>query len=229
MIVYKFGGTALLDENQVVKNIKEGLKKYKKILVVVSAIGRSNNPYSTDTLIEFANNTSEDEKALIVSCGEVISSVKLSGLLNKEKIKSYAPSIYDLNLEYDEGFKVHYKIVDYVFKYDVVIIPGFIGLKNNKICLLPRGGSNITASFFAYYFNVDLVIFTDVDGLYDKDPKTDKTSKKYRKITYEKLKELNIVKPSLFPIEGINYLEKKNINVLVRDNYNKNGTKISRN
>ena len=31
MIVFKFGGTTLLDEKQVVKNIQEGLKKYKKV------------------------------------------------------------------------------------------------------------------------------------------------------------------------------------------------------
>ena len=229
MIVFKFGGTALLDEKQVVKNIKDGIKKYKKVLVVASAIGRYPNPYATDTLDSIAGDVSDEEKALLISCGEVISSVKLSSLLKKEHIKSIAVSIYDINLEYNEGFKVDYKIVDYMHKYDVVIVPGFIGLKNNKISLLPRGGSNITASFFAYYFNVNLVIFTDVDGLYDKDPKSDKNSKKYKKITYEKLKELVKAKPSLFPPEGIKYLEKKNIKVLIRDNFNANGTKIALN
>lgn len=228
MIVYKFGGTSLLEEELVIKNIKEGLKKYKKILVVVSAIGRYPSPYATDTLSNLALNVSDDEKALLISCGEVISSVKLSSLLKKEHIKSIALSIYDINLEFTDKFKVSYDIVNYIHKYDVVIIPGFIGLKGNKICLLQRGGSNITASFFANYFNSNLVIFTDVDGLYDVDPKENKNGKKYKKINYETLRKLAKNDPKLFPIKGIEYLEEKNINVLVRSNVSSNGTKIGK-
>ncbi|MFW5976475.1 MAG: aspartate kinase, partial [Bacillota bacterium] len=81
-IVQKFGGTTLNNKEkriQVVNRIKEVFKKDIFPIVVVSAMGRSGEPYSTDTLIELACESNGDipprEKALIMSCGEVISSV----------------------------------------------------------------------------------------------------------------------------------------------------------
>ena len=99
MIVYKYGGTALLDEEQLISTVNEGLVHYEKIILVVSAIGRYPSPYSTDTLFKMCDCVSEMEKARIVSCGEIISSVSVSNILNKNNINAIALSIYDINLE----------------------------------------------------------------------------------------------------------------------------------
>lgn len=226
MIVYKYGGTTLLNEDGLLSTITEGLNKYNKIVLIVSAIGRYPAPYATDSFFRMCDNVTESEKARLVSCGEIISSVYISNLLNKNNINAIALSIYDINLIYDDGFVVSDRVKDYINEHDVVIIPGFIGLKNNETILLPRGGSNITASFFAYYFNCDLVIFTDVDGLYLEDPKINKQAKKINVVSYEHLKELTKNNPSLFPLEGIRYLEEGNINVTVRNTCYSLGTVI---
>ena len=55
MIVYKYGGTALLDEEQLIATVNEGLKEYEKIILIVSAIGRYPAPYSTDTLFKMCD------------------------------------------------------------------------------------------------------------------------------------------------------------------------------
>lgn len=217
MIVYKYGGTTLLNEDGLLSTVNEGIKMHGKIILIVSAIGRYPSPYSTDALFKMCGHVSEKEKARIVSCGEIISSVYVANLLNNSGIKSTSISIYDINLEYKDGFSVDSKIKNYLEDYDVIIIPGFIGLYENEPVLLPRGGSNITASFFAYYFNCDLVIFTDVDGLYHKDPKIDKNAKKLNLLSYDNLKLLTKDNPSLFPLEGINYLEMGNVNVTIRN------------
>lgn len=226
MIVYKYGGTTLLNEDGLLSTVKEGIKLHEKIILIVSAIGRYPAPYSTDALFKMCDNVSDKEKARIVSCGEVISSVYVSNLLNKNFIKSISLSIYDINLKYHNGFSVDQKIKEYLNDFDVVIIPGFIGLYENEPILLPRGGSNITASFFAYYFNCDLVIFTDVDGLYHKDPKFNKDAKKLNTLSYDNLKQLTKDNPSLFPLEGISYLESGNVNMTIRNTCFSLGTVI---
>lgn len=228
MIVYKYGGTTLLNEDGLLTTVKEGLKKHGKIILIVSAIGRNPAPYSTDALFKMCDYVTEKEAARIVSCGEIISSVSVSNILNKNNIDAIALSIYDINLNYDNGFEVDPKISKYIEEYDVVIIPGFIGLKNNEPVLLPRGGSNITASFFAYYFNCDLVIFTDVDGLYHKDPKLNKDAQKINILSYELLKELTKDNPALFPMIGINYLELGSVNVTIRNTCYSLGTMIKK-
>ena len=228
MIVYKYGGTALLDEEQLISTVNEGLVQYEKIILIVSAIGRYPSPYSTDTLFKMCDCVSEMEKARIVSCGEIISSVKVSNILNKNYIKSISLSIYDINLIFDDGFKVDDKIFEYLKLFDVIVIPGFIGLKDNEPVLLPRGGSNITASFFASYFNCDLIIFTDVDGLYYEDPKLNHKAERIEVLSYDTLKEITKYNPSLFPSMGIKYLELGNVNVTIRNTYSKGGTMIKK-
>lgn len=228
MIVYKYGGTALLDEEQLIATVNEGIKEYEKIVLIVSAIGRYPAPYSTDTLFKMCDCVSEKEKARIVSCGEIISSVKVSNILNKNYIDSVALSIYEINLKYNDGFTVDDKINEYFEDYDVIVIPGFIGLNNNEPVLLPRGGSNITASFFANYFKCDLIIFTDVDGLYYEDPKLNNRAERISILSYDTLKEITKYNPSLFPSLGIKYLEMGSVNVTIRNTYSKIGTEIKK-
>ena len=228
MIVYKYGGTALLDEEQLIATVNEGLHEYKKVVLIVSAIGRYPAPYATDTLFKMCDCVSEKEKARIVSCGEIISSVKVSNTLNKNYIKSIALSIYDINLKYNDGFSVSKNIYEYLKEYDVIVIPGFIGLNENEPVLLPRGGSNITASFFASYFKCDLVIFTDVDGIYYEDPKLNNKAERIRVLSYDTLKEITKYNPSLFPSLGIKYLEMGSVNVTIRNTYSKFGTMIKK-
>ena len=110
MIVFKYGGTALLQEEKLIKTVIEGLKEYKKIILVVSALARYPEPYATDTLFKMCECTNEKETARIVSCGEIISSVRVSNILNKNFIKALSVSIYDIGLNYNEGFTVNDKI-----------------------------------------------------------------------------------------------------------------------
>lgn len=229
MIVFKFGGVVLQNEERVVNIIKEGITKYDKIVVVVSAIGRIYSPYSTDTLYSMCKHVSEKEVFRLVSCGEIISSVLVSDMLRKNNINAIALSLYEIDLKYDGVFSMNDLIINKLKQYDVVIIPGFLGLKDNEIVLLPRGGSNITASYLANFLNSELIIFTDIDGIYSHDPKLHKDSIKYKKISYDDLKEITRENQKLFPLEGIKYLEEKNVKVLIRSLDGNEGTIIQSN
>ena len=228
LIVYKFGGTALLEEEKVLDVVKLGLLEHQKIIVVVSAIGRTLSPYSTDALYDMSRYVSSKESYRLVSCGEIISSVIVSNLFRKNGINAISLSIYEMNLIFDDGFKMNDSIEKYLKEYDVVIVPGFVGLKDNEPVLLPRGGSNITASYLASYFKSNLVIFTDVDGIYYTDPRIDKNAKRIRVASYDTLKEIVKNNQKLFPNMGIKYLEESNVVVLIRSLDNKNGTIVKK-
>src|SRR5699024_10156107 len=62
--------------------------------IVVSALGRKPDPYSTDALLEMANvsasNSSNRELDLLLSCGETIASVVLSNELKENHVNATA-------------------------------------------------------------------------------------------------------------------------------------------
>ena len=63
-----------------------------KIVVVVSAMGRKGDPYATDTLFSLINGSkssiSKRETDLLLSCGEVISSIVFTNMLLASGYKS---------------------------------------------------------------------------------------------------------------------------------------------
>src|SRR5690625_2638461 len=97
--VQKFGCTSLKDKKSresVIRHIKTTLEQDQKIVVVVSAIGRYPDCYATDTLlslVDYPNHAvTKREIDLLMSCGEIISSVVLTNELRKQNIRSYAMS-----------------------------------------------------------------------------------------------------------------------------------------
>src|SRR5690625_4814608 len=96
IIVQKFGGTSVATpaaRELVMRHIIRAREDGYRPVVVVSAMGREGDPYATDTLIrlfrEAGGFASEREQDLLLSCGEVISSVILAQNL---KAKGY-PSL----------------------------------------------------------------------------------------------------------------------------------------
>ena len=95
IIVQKFGGTSVSTEEsrelcglKIVNEIKKG----NKVVAVVSAMGRIGDPYATDTLqgLVDGKKTNKRDMDLLMSCGEVISSVVLASMLNTMGYKAHA-------------------------------------------------------------------------------------------------------------------------------------------
>ena len=74
-------------------------------------------------------------------------------------------------------------------KGKIVIVAGFQGINGEgNITTLGRGGSDTTAVALAAFLKADLCqIFTDVDGVYDRDPHIFADAEKYERIGYEKM------------------------------------------
>lgn len=71
----------------------------------------------------------------------------------------------------------------------IVVVTGFQGISDDgDITTLGRGGSDTTAVALAAYLGADRCqIFTDVDGIYDRDPRRFPDATRFGRISYEKM------------------------------------------
>ena len=75
---------------------------------------------------------------------------------------------------------------------NVVVVAGFQGIgPDGNITTLGRGGSDTTAVALAAYLKADCCqIFTDVDGVYDRDPRQYPDAVRFGRISYDKMLKL---------------------------------------
>ena len=71
----------------------------------------------------------------------------------------------------------------------IVVVAGFQGINGaGDITTLGRGGSDTTAVALAAFLRADLCqIYTDVDGVYDRDPRRYSDVVRYNRISYQKM------------------------------------------
>ena len=97
IMVMKFGGTSVQTEEtrrHVIKHISRNVESGKKVVAVVSAMGRKGDPYSTDTLISLLKDVGEPvnpaELDSVMSIGERRSSAYFSHLLTRNGMPAAA-------------------------------------------------------------------------------------------------------------------------------------------
>ena len=227
-LVMKFGGASVAKSKNfldICKIILKRKEEFKKIIVVISAMGKT-----TDKLLKLAKSIvdepSKREQDMLVSVGERISMALLSMALQKNMIKSISftgsqSGIITCNNH--TNAKIidvrPNRIVDAFNNYDVVIVAGFQGVSMEKeITTLGRGGSDTSAVALAVALNSEMVEFyKDVEGIYDKDPKTDSMAMFYDELTYEKALEIceNSFHSVLHP-RAIKLAQNNNIRLVIR-------------
>ncbi|MBM6618389.1 aspartate kinase [Bacillus suaedaesalsae] len=203
IIVQKFGGTSVKNEESrkhAVRHIQEALNEGYKVVTVVSAMGREGDPYATDTLLGLVNGTkgsvSKREYDLLVSCGEVISSVVFSNELNQLGINATAITGAKAGFRTNNDHQ-HAKIIDMecdelkemLNKFDVVVVAGFQGVsKNGDVTTLGRGGSDTSASALGVALKAEWIdIFTDVEGVMTADPRIVENARPINVVTYTEI------------------------------------------
>ena len=198
IVVQKFGGSSVenLDKLKIVSG--QILKEYKegnKVVVVVSAQGKTTDKLIQDEL-EISNNINKREHDVLVSVGEQITIAKLAILLNSMGYNAISLTGWQIPILTDENHTNATiknidttKILKFLNENYIVIVAGFQGIDiNNNITTLGRGGSDTTAVALAAYLNADRCdIYTDVDGVFEKDPKKYPDSKKYKTISYDSM------------------------------------------
>ncbi|WP_165967140.1 aspartate kinase [Jeotgalibacillus sp. S-D1] len=202
IIVQKFGGSSLTTTSlrqQAVTHVKKAVDKGTKSIVVVSAQGRLGDPYATDTLLSLIgkgskNELPDEQQALLLSCGEVISAVVFSHELSKVGISCKVMTGREAQIITDDECRmatiqrVNGKPFFEAFKeVDVVVVTGFQGITHQgKVSTLGRGGSDTTASALACSVEADAVyIYTDVEGVMSGDPTIVDTPTTLESISYD--------------------------------------------
>lgn len=200
-IIQKFGGTSVKTTEtrlQAVRHVQKAVNDGYKVVVVVSAMGRSGDPYATDTLLSLVNKAhiTKREQDLLVSCGETISAVVFSELLNSHGVQAQAMSGARAGFRTNEEFqnaKIKEMKCDHLIKtlesVDVVVVTGFQGQsQSGDITTLGRGGSDTSATALGAAIHAEWVdIFTDVEGVMTADPRIVHDARALQTMSYNEI------------------------------------------
>jgi aspartate kinase len=200
IIVQKFGGTSVRDDKgrkHAQGHIEKALAEGYKVVVVVSAMGRKGDPYATDTLLSLAGGNqskiSKREQDMLLSCGELISSIVFTNMLLENGIKATAltgaQAGFRTNNDHTNAKIIDMKCERLLKEFeqaDVVVVAGFQGAaKNGDITTIGRGGSDTSAAALGAALNAEWIdIFTDVDGIMTADPRIAENARPLSVVTY---------------------------------------------
>ena len=242
LIVQKFGGSSVATTEKlqlVAEHIEKELKNENKIVVVVSAQGKT-----TDRLIseekEITKKIFPREHDVLVSTGEQITTAKLAMVLKSRGINAISLTGWQIpiitNSNHSEA-RIRYieneTINEYLIAGNVVIVAGFQGVDElGNITTFGRGGSDTTAVALAASLKADRCdIYTDVDGVYLADPRIIPDVKKMNVVSYDEMLELSSMGAKVLHNRCVEIGKKYNVPIYVKSTFEKNsiGTKISNN
>lgn len=204
IIVQKFGGTSTRSResrstmyNNIIREINNG----NKVVAVVSAMGRFDDPYATDTLLSIAHTDqlTDEEIDRLTSIGETISTLVCKSEMASLGYRAATITNAELGIVTDSTFnnatinKVEGKDILEKLKYaDIVFCPGFQGHSvHGKITTLGRGGSDLSAVAIGVAIDASEVeIYSDVNGIYTADPRLVPGAIKLDCISYAEMLEL---------------------------------------
>ena len=197
-IVQKYGGTSLADASRIhsaARRAAEYRQQGHDVVVVVSAQGDT-----TDELLEKAAQINKHRAAremdALLAAGEQMSAALMAMALEALGCSAVSLTGWQAGIETD-GVHGNAKILEVagdrlekeLAEGKIVVVAGFQGVDaQGDVTTLGRGGSDTTAVALAAYLKADRCqIFTDVDGIYDRDPRIFDDAVRFRRISYEKM------------------------------------------
>ena len=191
-IVHKYGGTSLGDAARIrraAKTVADLVRAGHQIIVVVSAQGDT-----TDLLLAQAEGFNPREKDAYIAVGELLSAGQMVKALEELGCPAVSLAGWQAGI-FTDGEYGNARIQDLrndricreLEKGNAVVVAGFQGIgENEDVATLGRGGSDTTAVALAAFLKADKCrIFTDVDGVYDKDPRKFPDAVKFSSISWD--------------------------------------------
>ena len=226
LIVQKYGGTSLADEERLfaaARRIVRLAQQGAQIVVVVSAQGDT-----TDEMITAAtavnSRGSVREMDAYLACGEQMSAslmamaigalghpaVSLTGVQAGIATDDTYGNARILSLKSD-------RIQQELDQGKVVVVAGFQGVApNGDVTTLGRGGSDTTAVALAAFLHAQVCqIFTDVDGVYDRDPRRYSGAIRFDRISYDKMLRLIEYGAQVLHDRSVEFAREYNISIEV--------------
>ena len=201
LIVQKYGGTSLADPEKIraaAQRAVQLVRRGHRIVMVVSARG-----HTTDELLQTARAVSPEnsrrELDALLSSGEQISAALTAMAIESLDQSAVSLAGWQAGIRTDDTFG-NARITDIdcgrirreLQQGKVVVVAGFQGIcPGENITTLGRGGSDTTAVALAAFLKADKCqIFTDVDGVYDRDPRIFPDARRFETISYGNMMEL---------------------------------------
>lgn len=201
LIVQKFGGTSLSGRERVfavARIITQAAQRGSSVVAVVSAQG-----HTTDDMIAQAISinprVSAREMDAYLAAGEQISAGLLAMAIQALGYPVVSLTGWQAGLRTDGTYGNARilcldgeRIAQELDKGRIVLVAGFQGIcEAGDVTTLGRGGSDTTAVALAVFLQADLCqIYTDVDGVYDRDPRIYPDATKFDWVSYEKMRRL---------------------------------------
>lgn len=238
ILVQKYGGTSVANKEKLMdvsQNVIKEIKKGRKLVVVVSAQGKTTNKLIEEEK-EITENPNSREHDVLVSVGEQITISKLAMMLNDlgYKAKSYTGwQIPIVTTSENESARIKW-INSEKLRKDLedgytIIVAGFQGVdENNNITTLGRGGSDTTAVAIAASLNTRCDIYTDVDGVLTADPRSIEKAKKINNISYDEMLEFASMGAKVLHNRCVEIAKNYDIDLRVRTVKDGNPTKGTR-
>lgn len=239
IMVLKFGGSSIADNKKlelVAKRITKIYDKGNRVVVVLSAQGKTTDKLITEAK-ELSNDIPSRELDALVSCGEQMSTAKLSILLNymgypSVSLTGWQAGIFTNNNNQNASIiKIDTsRILKELDKEKIVIVTGFQGIDENlDITTLGRGGSDTTAVAIAATLHAkNCYIFSDVDGVYTTDPNKIENAQKIKNLSYEEMMQLSSEGAKVLHNRCVEIGEKFKIPIITKSTFNEEkGTIIS--
>ena len=196
LIVQKYGGTSLGDAEKIRRAAGRAAKlagEGNEVVIVVSAQGET-----TDQMIEKAATINRRRAAremdAYLAAGEQMSAGLLAMAIGALGCASVSLTGWQAGILTDDthgnarilGLQ-HNRICRELEKGNTVVVAGFQGInETGDVTTLGRGGSDTTAVALAAFLQADQCrIFTDVDGVYNKDPRKCPEAVKYPRISWD--------------------------------------------
>ena len=202
-LVQKFGGSSLATPDLrllATQRVADAIGNGRLPVVVVSAPGRAPAPYATDTLLRLVGRDADcAERDFVIACGEIISAGIFAATLKRHGIVARALTGAQAGILTDEGHGdaniLHVdpaRILRLLDEGVVPVIAGFQGATSQgDITTIGRGGSDLTAvALAAALGNIDVEIYTDVEGVLTADPRRVRGGRTVPSLTHDELAEL---------------------------------------
>ena len=200
-IVQKYGGTSLEDADKILaaaRRVARLAQQGAQMIVVVSAQGQT-----TDELIAAAAAVnargSLREMDAYMAAGEQQSAGLMAMAIGSLGIPAVSLTGWQAGIVTDGnhgnarilGLRGS-RIQEELERGKIVVVAGFQGIcPNGDITTLGRGGSDTTAVALAAFLKANVCqIYTDVDGVYDRDPRRDPGATRFGRISYDRMLRL---------------------------------------
>ena len=198
LIVQKYGGSSLADGERIRRAAARAAGLHRQghaVVMVVSAPGDT-----TDELIQKASalapKANKREMDAYMAAGEQLSAGLMAMTLGDMSCDAVSLTGWQAGIRTDDthgnarilGLS-HDRVLRELEKGRTVVVAGFQGINGcGDVTTLGRGGSDTTAVALAAFLKADRCqIFTDVDGVYDKDPRKHPDAVRFDRIGYDEM------------------------------------------